>query len=216
MHERLKFLLWKVAWNILPTRHRIAMNLQSSFQGDSDCLFFGASSETLHHLLFSCSYVRLLWRLSPWALNVERFRHSLVHDWIHCILEPSSLLGLSTCDCHSFQLFVVLLLDSVWMARNKLLHDRVQISPRMLLQQILHTHKEHRAAWQVAPKLLQKVKAPSFLPGNSLRMTFDVAIRASSSVSAVILFHSNGAFCVPALKNLSLLIHLSAKQKLLC
>lgn len=113
-----------------------------------------------------------------------------MQEWIQCILVPSRLLGISTRDSHSFQLFAVLLLDSVWMARNKLLHDCIRIDLTMLLQQILHTHQEHRAAWQVAPKLLQKVQTSSFLPGNSLHITFNVAI-ASFSMSAVILFHSN-------------------------
>lgn len=35
MHERLKVLLWKVACDILPTRHKIAQYLKSSFQGES-------------------------------------------------------------------------------------------------------------------------------------------------------------------------------------
>lgn len=140
MHKRLKFLLWKVAWNILPSLQRMAMNLQSSFQGQSNCLICGDSSESLHHLLFSCSYARLIWRLSPWGPNVESYQQRTVEEWIQSILDPSKFLGISTLDCHSFQLFAVLILDSLWMARNKLLHEGIRSKPLPLLQKILHSH----------------------------------------------------------------------------
>lgn len=140
MHKKLKFLLWKVAQNILPSLQRMAMNLQSSFQGQSNCLICGDSSESLHYLLFSCSYSRLIWRLSPWGLNVEFYQQHAIEEWIQSILDPPRFLGISTLDCHLFQLFAVLMLDLLWMARNKMLHEGIRYEPLPLLQQILHSH----------------------------------------------------------------------------
>lgn len=122
------------------------MNLQSSFQEESSYLFCGNSYESLHRLVFSCSFARLIWRLSSWGLNVEFFQHSSIENWIKCILDPSKFFGIPTSDAHSFQLFAVLILDSLWMARNKALHENSRAEPLSLFQQILRLHKELLAA----------------------------------------------------------------------
>ncbi|KAB1219390.1 hypothetical protein CJ030_MR3G001127 [Morella rubra] len=117
-----------------------------------------------------------------------------IEDWIHCILDPSRFLGIPASATHSFQLFAALMLDHLWMTRNKMLHDHIQDSPLFLLRQISHSYQEHLATWHPSPPLLTKAAISSFPTDGYLRMTFDVAVRSSFSVSAATLVHSNGDY----------------------
>lgn len=192
IHERLKFFLWKVAWDILPTRIRLAKQLRGHFTGDISCLLCGTSKESLHHLFFGCSYSHLIWRLSPWPLNVEYFLHNSSHRWLQALLDPSTWLGVSLSRVHDFQVFAVVLMDSTWMARNRPFHDNQRVSPPILLEQILKCQHEHISAWRPLPSLRKKLPVPGCLHGNFHRLTFDVAIRPQFSMGAVVLFHSDG------------------------
>lgn len=65
LQARLKFLLWKIAWDILPTRENLSRSLRGNFHGSVSCPLCDAPEESLPHLLFFCSFTRLVWRLSP-------------------------------------------------------------------------------------------------------------------------------------------------------
>lgn len=84
------------------------------------------------------------------------------------------------------------MLDFLWMARNKILHENLRLVPFAILQQILHSHREHLAAWRIAPRLLHSIPCKSFMPGMYYRLTFDVVVQPSFSMCAAVLFHSNG------------------------
>lgn len=94
-HARLKLLLWKVAWNILPTRARIAEGLTSQLDLVSLCPLCVAASESLHHLLLACPLSRLAWRESRWNLNTMVFLDQPFSAWLKVILQPNVFLGLS-------------------------------------------------------------------------------------------------------------------------
>lgn len=153
MHERFKFLLWRVAWNIVPTWACLALQLQVNFSGDISCPFCNIEEESLHHLLLSCSYSRMLWRLALWPLAVDSFQSGCLLQWISCIIDPSKLSGLPCTEHHWFQLFVTILIDYLWIARNCLIHDSIRIAPAQLLKQIFICFCEHVASWKDLPRL---------------------------------------------------------------
>lgn len=118
MQERLKFFLWKVAWDALPSRQKIAEKLQANFQGEEICPLCGNSSESLPHLFFFCSFARLLRRSSPWPISVDIVTSGSIHHWLRMLLNPSRFLYIPDSDSHHFQLFAALTMDSIWRARN--------------------------------------------------------------------------------------------------
>lgn len=103
---------------MLPTRGQISLNLYSQYWGTVSCPFCGNTDDSLHHLLFSCSFSRVLWHLSPWHFNIEPFWLGTVQEWIQSVL-----------DAHSFQLFTAVTMDFLWMACNKLVHEDVLLDP---------------------------------------------------------------------------------------
>lgn len=146
MHARLKFFFWKVAWDALPTRTKLADKLQANFQGPLLCPLCGSSNESLPHLLFFCSFTRFIWRSAPWPLSVDIVSSDNIHCWLHIILDTLRLPGISATESHHFQLFVVITMYSIWQARNQLIYDNSCPHPYQLLREILKTSWKHLQA----------------------------------------------------------------------
>lgn len=84
------------------------------------------------------------------------------------------------------------MMDCIWMARNRLVHDSVRLDPPVLLQQILKCYREHASAWSNLPMLRKKFPVQCLCSGEIRRMTFDVAIRPQFTTCAAVLFHPTG------------------------
>lgn len=65
IHERLKLLLWKLAWDILPIRDKVAERLEGS--GEEGTLYglCNCVVETSQHIPLDCLFARILWHHSP-------------------------------------------------------------------------------------------------------------------------------------------------------
>lgn len=108
------------------------------------------------------------------------------------ILEPSRLPHNPSHKAHNFQLFGIIMIDCIWMARNRLVHCSARMDPPSLKKQILKYHREHVSAWPNLPLLIKKVPANCVIKGEFHRMTFNVAIRPQFAMCAAVLFHPNG------------------------
>lgn len=64
-----KLFLWKVHTEILPTRSLLCRRIGSQFN-DSQCVLCGHSEETQEHMLWKCTWARLVWQeiLIWWGL----------------------------------------------------------------------------------------------------------------------------------------------------
>jgi hypothetical protein len=63
------------------------------------------------------------------------FAHLPFISWIKAVLHPHSVLGVPIADVKKFQISALVLMDSIWFARNKLLFDGVQPEPVGLLKE---------------------------------------------------------------------------------
>jgi hypothetical protein len=63
LNARLKLLLWKIAWDILPTKSRLNSIFPISAAA-SFCPLCKSEEDSLHHLFFRCCFARIAWRLS--------------------------------------------------------------------------------------------------------------------------------------------------------
>jgi hypothetical protein len=62
LNDRLKLFLWKIAWDIVPSKSR----LNSVFpipQADLVCPLCNVEEDSLSHLFFRCFFARISWRL---------------------------------------------------------------------------------------------------------------------------------------------------------
>jgi hypothetical protein len=117
LNDRLKLFLWKIVWDIVPSKSR----LNSVFpipQTDLVCPLCNVEDDSLTHLFFRCFFARISWRLSPWPLDSLKWSALSLADWIQGILTPSSSFGIICADSHYFQIFAAVLCDMLWFYRN--------------------------------------------------------------------------------------------------
>ena len=90
--QKLKFFLWKIATNSLPT----GANLQSrGLLVNMNCMRCGAE-ETIEQFLFYCENAKEVWKLDLWSISIDTERMSSFKDtlqasckWVN--LPPPSL-----------------------------------------------------------------------------------------------------------------------------
>ena len=115
-NARLKNLLWKIACGVLPTC--VAINNSFSIPS-TDCCLCKNALETLDHIFLQCDWASQIWLLAPWPLNLQNMGNISIFAWIKIILNPKGLLGLDDCDVKYFQLYALIVLDQIWVTRNK-------------------------------------------------------------------------------------------------
>lgn len=64
LQDRLKLLLWKIAWNSLPCMSNIERSLHRSLD-DNICGFCHHEGESLVHLFFECPIAQIAWKEAP-------------------------------------------------------------------------------------------------------------------------------------------------------
>ena len=103
LNDRLRLFLWKIAWDILPTKERLGhlFNVNPDFS----CPLCMLANDSLQHLFFECIFARVVWRHSFWPLDSTKFNFSSMVDWIKLIISPTNTLGIPLEDCHRFQNF---------------------------------------------------------------------------------------------------------------
>uniref|UniRef100_A0A2N9HPK1 Reverse transcriptase domain-containing protein n=1 Tax=Fagus sylvatica TaxID=28930 RepID=A0A2N9HPK1_FAGSY len=172
IHDRLKLLLWKLAWNSLPTRD----NLGVRFHLDSLlCPLCDSGIETLKHLFIECPISRIAWSLSPWSI---RFDSSLFHsfvDWIKLILKPSGL-GIQKSEESLFSLYAAISCDVIWRRRNEVLQNPESLDPKQIANNIRQIYYSHCQAWEY--QVFDRGKSLSWRPPNppSIKINFDAAM----------------------------------------
>jgi hypothetical protein len=108
-----------------------------------------------------------------------------------------------------FQLYVVLILDSIWRCRNILIHDGVQPSPSKVFYELSCTFNKHLKAWRDAalPSLWIALTA-GWIKGN-----FDVVAAAvlSDEKGAIVGAAPQRLYCSDALQGEALAALLTAR-----
>jgi hypothetical protein len=106
LNHRLKVFLWKMVWNIIPTKVRISFSIPNS-NCDTTCSMGSYPMDSLYHLFFTCPIARIVWRQSFWSLDTIALHVADMTDWIQIILNPS-IIGILASNIHLFQIFAVI------------------------------------------------------------------------------------------------------------
>jgi hypothetical protein len=199
IQARLKHLLWKVAWDILPSRAKISRSVVSEDPSAWLCPFCKGPLETLPHIFLECNLASFLWRSSPWSVPFSDYSSRPIAGWILAIIFPDISLGISKNEVKKFQLYAALMLDSIWRCRNILIHDKVQPIPSKVFIELSSNFNSHLKAWKdAALPSLWVVPAAGWIKGN-----FDVAVRGSFAVAAAVLSDENGSIVAAATQSLN-------------
>jgi hypothetical protein len=189
LNDRLKLFLWKIAWDIVPSKSR----LNSVFpipQDDLVCPLCNVEEDSLSHLFFRCFFVRISWRLSPWTLDSLKWSALSLADWIKGILTPSSSFGINYVDSHFFQVFAAVLCDMLWFYRNQAVHKGVIPAVSTIAANIKRVALEHFTAWSSKTHPAKEVWSKP--PQGFYKINFDTAIQENFSTQAAICRNSKG------------------------
>lgn len=107
VHERLKTALWKLLWDVIPTKCSVAAGIGVRAEDRGGCVICGVAEESTKHLLFECLVSRIVWSTSPWSLDIRQFAGNPISEWLKILIDPSLLPTLPREDHHFFPDFCV-------------------------------------------------------------------------------------------------------------
>jgi hypothetical protein len=189
LNDRLKLFLWKIAWDIVPSKSRL--NAVFSIPASNlICPLCKVEEDSLSHLFFNCFFARIAWRFSYWPLDSMKWTSLSLVDWIKGILTPNLSFGIPLADLHLFQIFAAVLCDLLWFSRNQAVHKGEIPDALKLAEKIKKVTSEHFAAWSLKKKIVkEKWSKP---PLGFCKVNFDTAIREDFSAQAAVCRDSNG------------------------
>lgn len=201
MNDRFKLLLWKVTWDVFPTKVKLAERIGGCDLEDAVliCGLCGDYLGSLLHLLLVCPCSRAVWSESSWHLNCAAFGGGSDAEWVKVILHRHQAIGLPLEDQLFFQLYAVNAIDMVWAARNELEHGGRKWAVQDLVRRVRHLSGEHLGVWK---KKLHPVQMVSWAPPlfNIIKINFDAAIRDSFAVVAAVTWDCEGQIKGAAIK----------------
>lgn len=118
LHERHKFLLWKILNDVIPTKARIHQFVPLP---DVSCFLCGGCFETVHHLLFECPASVICWWNSPWNIRIQQYAGLIIADWFDKLLCHTSNIQQHLDEADKGQLphFAIIVFEQLWMIRNR-------------------------------------------------------------------------------------------------
>jgi hypothetical protein len=120
-------------------------------------------------------------------------------DWIIAVIYPYAKLNIPKSDTRRFQLYAALVMDYIWLARNKIIHEASHPNPVKAIQQLKVTMENHCSAWKAAA--LPSLWLPPCV--GCLKGNFDVAICENFAVAVAVICDSSGEVILAATKRLS-------------
>lgn len=119
--------MWKAAWDILPTKDKLARVVQSNDIEVWSCPLSNSKLETTEHLFLDCDIVRIIWRNSNSPINVAAFEDFHISSWVKVIIDPSKYLAIPKQEVRDFQYFAIIAMDKIWYTRNQVVHNSYQV-----------------------------------------------------------------------------------------
>jgi hypothetical protein len=101
LNHRLKLFLWKMVWNVIPTKFQISQSIPSSLL-DTSCSLCSYPIDSLSHLFFTCPITRVVWRQSFWPLDTIALNVTNMTNWLLIILDPYRRLGVPPAETQRF------------------------------------------------------------------------------------------------------------------
>lgn len=127
LQDNLKLTLWKVAAGVLKTRGALARILHYEDENAFQCPFCKKSLEDSIHLLVRCSVASIAWRESSWAILMDALNLETSGELIKMVLLAESTIQINKGSLDAFVLNVVVVIDSLWFLRNKIIHENAQV-----------------------------------------------------------------------------------------
>jgi hypothetical protein len=156
LNDRLKHFLWKIAWDIVPSKSRLNVVFPIP-PPNLVCPLCNVEEDSLSHLFFNCFFARIAWRSSYWPLDSMKWSSLSLSDWIKGILIPNISFGIPLADLHLFQIFAAILCDLLWFSKNQAIHKGVIPDALKLAANIKRVSSEHYATRSSKKKFVKEI-----------------------------------------------------------
>ena len=184
-----KHFLWKLAWEILPTKGTIAARFQIS---DQTCMHF--------HLFFKCLQAQSVWLSSSWPIHIDRLPFSSAVEWVNFILNPQKFLNLQLQEAQSFTLLAAVICDQLWYHRNtsststRTTPSASPTSLPLLIREINKAFLFHKQAWEytICHSTLSQPLNWSPPPPGCFIVNFDAVLRPRNIFLAAVCWNHLG------------------------
>ena len=153
IHERLKMHLWRIAFNLLPTKDKLN---EFSSSSDTSCPLCNVESELALHLFTHCHIARAIWLGSHWNIRIDRWQVQSLSHLIELLIDPPPSLQLDKEQRNEFLLFGALSFDMIWIWRNKTINERSLLVEGQVNRSIQKLFLEH---WQPKVPVMTSVPA---------------------------------------------------------
>uniref|UniRef100_A0A803P2D8 Reverse transcriptase domain-containing protein n=1 Tax=Cannabis sativa TaxID=3483 RepID=A0A803P2D8_CANSA len=186
IHNRLKMFWWKILSDSLLTRGKLGPMLSLP---DTSCPLCSRMVELSFHLFWDCPYARVVWFGCSWQVRTDVLN---IHDW-------ETWLNWFATDAHrpsnvNYHLFLggaAIIFQSIWRARNVLIHDKKSTPPPATVTNINNRIVELLNAHSNPTNQLREWLPP---PVGWLTCNTDIAISTNHSAGAAIFRDHNGQF----------------------
>lgn len=119
--------------------------------------------ETAEHLFLHCNVAHSLWRESIWPLNVSNLGSVSIQGLVKLLICLPGDLIRSPIDRRNFTMHAAFLLDSLWYARNSIIHRNQVLNVSYSLGFVRRRYFDHLLAWADLA-FFETTTAPSVLP----------------------------------------------------
>lgn len=89
----------------------------------------------------------MIWATGTWPMRLHGFSLDGIHGWMKFVLNPRNLPSDLQQRWREFILYVAIVVDSIWYARNSLVHHKVPVDVQDIQTNIRRRFDEHFFAW---------------------------------------------------------------------
>jgi ribonuclease HI len=176
-----KMFLWKACHNLLPTKDNL---LKRGVVQESLCPICGLETESITHILWSCSSAMDVWSVCGKTFQKSHFCGS---DFLQLVEEM-----FNKCDREEFGFFVRIA-RQIWFRRNSVVHGEDFLHPNLLVKGTMESSEEYKQAnlgdsalpksvgvqakWQAPPTGTYKVNWDAAVDSVNGRMGIGIVVR---------------------------------------
>lgn len=142
------------------------------------CPICNTHLETSEHLFLGCDFSTILWRNIPWPLFSLSHAERPMADWFKLLLNSDNMPVQFQEQWPLLMLAVAIVFDTIWYARNELVHERKTPDVAEAIQTIQRRYYEHEEAWSYREQIQLIWQPPS---AGNLKINFDVAVGSNGS-----------------------------------
>ncbi|KAL0437443.1 UNVERIFIED_CONTAM: putative mitochondrial protein [Sesamum radiatum] len=190
LHNRLKLLIWRILFDLLPTRGKLNQVFQIQ---NTECPLCQFQVENSHHIFMCCPLSKKVWMLSKWQVRLFSLSHLQLREWFLIITDPKTNFFPDWSIQQEFITTWAVTLELIWRARNDLIHGKGEPNPKEIAKAIQWKAADHcnaRGARKAKEQTNCEWMPP---PPGFVKINTDILLKDDKCFAALIIRNHQGA-----------------------